>query len=207
MTDNEGYLVPAAPARVTTVVVNSRFITNAGRVESVDAAKAFIQDVRQEFPDANHHVYAFRVGHGSSVIDGMSDDGEPSGTSGPPVLAVLRGSGIGDVVVVVTRYFGGTKLGTGGLTRAYSDATRTVLAALSTERKIQWSHLAFDLPYSLYELVQRLFPSYSAIVEDEQFAGQISLYVRLPTSQVGPFTQAVIDLSSGAVVPVDFGVS
>ena len=91
---------------------------------TVKEAKAFLAAVRAEMPDANHHVYAYRVGFGNSVIEGMSDDGEPSGTSGPPVLAVLRGSGIGDVIVVVTRYFGGTKLGTGGLVRAYSDAAR-----------------------------------------------------------------------------------
>ncbi len=100
---------------------------------TVDEAKAFLAAVRAEMPDANHHVYAYRVGFGNSVIEGMSDDGEPSGTSGPPVLAVLRGSGIGDVIVVVTRYFGGTKLGTGGLVRAYSEGARAGLESLATD--------------------------------------------------------------------------
>jgi putative IMPACT (imprinted ancient) family translation regulator len=78
-------------------------------------------------PNASHHVYAFRVGHGNSIIEGMSDDGEPTGTAGPPVLAVLRGTQIGDIIVIVTRYFGGTKLGTGGLVRAYPEAAQIAL--------------------------------------------------------------------------------
>lgn len=202
MPDSGGYLVPAATVRVETVVVNSRFITLAGRVETIETAKAFIAAVRAEFPDANHHVYAFRVGHGSSVIDGVSDDGEPSGTSGPPVLAVLRGSDIGDIAIVVTRYFGGTKLGTGGLTRAYGEAARTVLAEMPLERKIAWSKLAADMPYSLYELVNRLLPTYEAVVEDQEFGALVTLYFRVPAAHVGALSAAIVELSSGTVEPL-----
>lgn len=202
MSAAEGYLVPSATVRVETVVANSRFITLAGRVETVEAAKSFIAGVRAKFPDANHHVYAFRVGHGSSVIDGMSDDGEPSGTSGPPVLAVLRGSGIGDIVIVVTRYFGGTLLGTGGLTRAYSDGARTVLATLPLERKIQWSHYAVEMPYSLYELVSRLLPTYHASAEDQEFSAQVTLYVKVPAAESFALSAAIVEMSSGTVSPI-----
>lgn len=202
MPDSGGYLVPAAIVQVEAVVVNSRFITRSGRVETVEAAKAFIAAVRADFPDANHHVYAFRVGHGSSVIDGVSDDGEPSGTSGPPVLAVLRGSDIGDIAIVVTRYFGGTKLGTGGLTRAYSEAARTVLAELPLERKIAWSKVAADMPYSLYELVNRLLPTYEAVVEDQEFGALVTLYIRVPTAHVDALSAAIVELSSGTVEPL-----
>src|SRR5579871_3558271 len=148
---SDGYLIPAQTTRVTTAVSNSRFVTTIGLVTTVDEAKAFLSAVRAEMSDANHHVYAYRVGFGNSVIEGMSDDGEPSGTSGPPVLAVLRGSGIGDVIVVVTRYFGGTKLGTGGLVRAYGDAARTGLEALVTERKITKQTLGIEAPYHFFE--------------------------------------------------------
>src|SRR5947209_14285779 len=113
------YLIPTATTRIEQEVSRSHFIATLAKVESVAAARAFIASIRAEMPDASHHVYAFKVGYGSSVNEGLSDDGEPSGTSGPPVLAVLRGTDIGDVVLVVTRYFGGTKLGTGGLSRAY----------------------------------------------------------------------------------------
>lgn len=146
-----GYLIPAQTHRINTAVSNSRFITTIGRVNTVEEAKSFLAAIRSEMPDANHHVYAYRVGFGNSVIESMSDDGEPSGTSGPPVMAVLRGSGIGDVVVVVTRYFGGTKLGTGGLVRAYGDAAREGLATLPTERKIEKATLGIELPYHYFE--------------------------------------------------------
>src|SRR5512134_2891681 len=109
--------IPAGQHRTDIVVVNSRFITTIAPAAMPEDAKRFIASIRAEMPDASHHVYAFRAGYGNSVIEGMSDDGEPSGTAGPPTLAVLRGAGIGDIVLVTTRYFGGTKLGTGGLVR------------------------------------------------------------------------------------------
>ena len=143
---SDGYLIPTQTHRVTTAVSNSRFVTTIGHVTSADEAKAFLASVRTEMPDANHHVYAYRVGFDNSVIEGMSDDGEPSGTSGPPVLAVLRGSGIGDVIVVVTRYFGGTKLGTSGLVRAYGDGARAGLELPPTERKIEKRLLVSTFP-------------------------------------------------------------
>ncbi|MCX7792579.1 MAG: YigZ family protein, partial [Chloroflexaceae bacterium] len=115
------YPIPAGRARAELLVLNSRFVATAGPAPDVEAAKAFIAAIRQELPGASHHCYAFLAGHGASVIAGMSDDGEPAGTAGRPMLAVLRGSGLGDVVVVVTRYFGGALLGTGGLVRAYGD--------------------------------------------------------------------------------------
>ena len=125
--------IPTEKPRLTLEVSNSRFITTVSYVDSVNSARGFLAAVRDEMPDANHHVYAYRIGYGNSVIEGMSDDGEPSGTAGPPVLAVLRGTNIGDVIVIVTRYFGGTKLGTGGLVRAYSEAARLGLSSLKTE--------------------------------------------------------------------------
>src|SRR5690348_4882092 len=115
------YRIPAATTRIEHEVSRSRFIATLGNAATVEAARGFIAEIRAEMPDASHHVYAFKVGYGSSVTEGLSDDGEPTGTAGPPVLAVLRGADIGDAALVVTRYFGGTKLGTGGLVRAYSD--------------------------------------------------------------------------------------
>src|SRR5688572_27285209 len=106
MSQAQRYHIPAGTQRSEIVVVNSRFITTIGCVQSTEAVKAFLDQTRSEMPDASHHVYAFRVGYGNSITEGMSDDGEPSGTAGPPVLAVLRGADIGDVIVVVTRYFG-----------------------------------------------------------------------------------------------------
>ena len=122
-----GYVIPAETIRAELVIHRSRFIATIGMAESVETAREFIARIRAEMPDATHHVYAFRVGFGSSVQEGLSDDGEPAGTSGKPAMAVLRGADIGDVVLVVTRYFGGIKLGTGGLVRAYSSAAKAAI--------------------------------------------------------------------------------
>ena len=118
----EGYPVPTGEAVIEIEVKRSRFIGYAAPAATVEAARGFIESVRQRHPDASHHVYAFEVGHGASVTHGMSDDGEPSGTAGRPALVVVENHELGDVVAVVVRYFGGTKLGTGGLVRAYTQA-------------------------------------------------------------------------------------
>jgi uncharacterized YigZ family protein len=142
------YPIPAKETRVEIMVVNSRFIASAAPAFSVEQAKAFIARMKEEFADASHNVPAYLIGHGASVTAHCSDAGEPSGTAGRPALAVLQGSGLGDIVVVVTRYFGGTKLGTGGLVRAYTDATKAVLEALPRAEKIPTHTVMFSLPYT-----------------------------------------------------------
>ena len=126
------YPIPARTIRIENVVVNSCFIATIGRADTVQEAKAFIQAIRNEIPDATHHVYAFKIGFPPSVSEGMSDDGEPSGTAGPPALAVLRGADLGDVALVITRYFGGTKLGTGGLSAVATGGAQGAVAYYST---------------------------------------------------------------------------
>jgi uncharacterized YigZ family protein len=197
-----GYLIPTQTHRVTTTVSNSRFITTIGHVSTVDEAKAFLAGVRTEMPDANHHVYAFRVGFGNSVIEGMSDDGEPSGTSGPPILAVLRGSGIGDVIVVVTRYFGGTLLGTGGLVRAYGDSVREGLATLPTERKIEKCILGIELPYHYFEQVKRLITHYDGVIDEESFAADVTILASFPVDRIAGFSTNLTELTAGSVEPL-----
>lgn len=199
---SEGYPIPAQTNRVTTTVSNSRFITTVGRVDTISEAKAFLADVRAELPDATHHVYAYRVGFGNSVIEGMSDDGEPSGTSGPPVLAVLRGSGIGDVIVMVTRYFGGTKLGTGGLVRAYSNAARTGLDSLITERKIEKQVLGLEISYHYFDQVKRLIEQHGGTLDEETFAAEVTLLVSFPVDAVTGFTADLTELTAGSVQPI-----
>ena len=202
MSQPQRYRVPSGTQRSEIIVVNSRFITTIGCVQSTDEVKAFLDTVRSDMPDASHHVYAFRLGFGNSVIEGMSDDGEPSGTAGPPTLAVLRGTDIGDVIVVVTRYFGGTKLGTGGLVRAYSDAARTGLSQLITEEKIEKATLGIDLPYPWYEQVKRLIASHNGEIDDEAFTAEIALIVTFPVEDIAAFTESLTDLTAGQVMPV-----
>ena len=195
--NTSGYLVPRQPLRHSLTVVNSRFVSSIRRVDSVKAARAGLGAIRAEMPDASHHVYAFRVGHGKSVTEGMSDDGEPSGTAGPPVLAVLRGSGIGDILVVVTRYFGGTKLGTGGLVRAYSEAARQGLARLQTELKIDRHMLGFEVSYALYEQASQLVTQFDGEITETDFSGTVTIYARFPVAGSPAFALALRELSAG----------
>lgn len=200
-----GYPIPAQTIRIENVVVNSRFIATVGRADSVEDAKSFIQAVRDEMREASHHVYAFKVGFGGSVIEGMSDDGEPSGTSGPPVLAVLRGADLGDTVIVVTRYFGGTKLGTGGLVRAYSGAAKEALAQLPVTMKTEKVHIGITIDYSYFERAKILLTECQATIDDEQFDAAVTIYALIPREQLEPLTVALNDLTSGQVQPLVLG--
>lgn len=197
------YRVPAGTARIEHEVSRSRFIATLGNAESVEAARAFIHERRAEMPDATHHVYAFKVGYGSSITEGVSDDGEPTGTAGPPVLAVLRGADVGDAVLVVTRYFGGIKLGTGGLVRAYGDAARAVIGVMVTQEKIEQRRIGLTLPYPLYERVKRIAGQYEASLDAEEFGAEVTLYLTLPLTALELFTAAIRDLSAGRISPVD----
>jgi uncharacterized YigZ family protein len=194
---SEPRYIPAGRARVEIRVVNSRFVADAAPTATVDEAKAFIAAIRAEMPDANHHVYAYIIGHGATTTLGMSDDGEPPGTAGRPAMAVLRGSGLGDVTLVVTRYFGGTLLGTGGLVHAYGDAAKAVLAVLPREEKIERRTLELAVPYAAYEPVRRLVAAHAGSVLDEAFAADVTVWVRLPLAEVAAFTQAIGELTAG----------
>ena len=196
------YKRPAEQHRTEIVVINSRFITTVARADTPDEARRFIQSIRTEMPDAAHHVYAFRAGYGNSVIEGMSDDGEPAGTSGPPTLAVVRGSDIGDIVLVTTRYFGGTKLGTGGLVRAYTESAQTALASLKTEVKAAKVQIGMDIPYTYFEQVKRLIAQYESVTDDETFAADVSLIVTFLESDFEPFKVELANLTAGQVEPI-----
>ena len=193
------YLVPAEAIRHEIVVVNSRFIANLAPVFSVEEARKFIQAIRQEYADATHHVPAYLVGGGDAVIAHCSDDGEPSGTAGRPALAVLSGSGLGDVVVVVTRYFGGTKLGTGGLVRAYSEAVRQVVEAVPRAERIPTHTVMLALPYRLLERVRQAAGLHNGQVLDETFAADITLTILFPQEELADFQLAIQELSAGAL--------
>jgi uncharacterized YigZ family protein len=196
------YLIPAQETRVEIRVLNSRFIATAAPVFGVDEARVFIARIKDEFADATHNVPAYLIGHGASVIAHCHDDGEPSGTAGRPALAVLRGSGLGDVAIVVTRYFGGTKLGTGGLVRAYGDAVRAVLAKLPRAEKVPTHTVLIESPYSLYERIRFAAEAHHGQVLDQEFAAGVTLTVRFAIEHLPAFQAAVQELSSGSLQAV-----
>ena len=198
----DGYLRPARVTRVEIRVLNSRFIATAAPVFSVDEARDFVARIREEFAYASHNVPAFVVGHGATITAHCHDDGEPSGTAGRPALAVLRGSGLGDVCVVVTRYFGGTKLGTGGLVRAYGDAVRAVLAELPLAKKVATHTVLVGLPYTYLERVRLAIDACQGQTLDEEFAAEVTITARFSVEHLPPFQNALKELSNGALEAV-----
>lgn len=193
------YPVPATEIRREMIVVNSRFIATLAPVFSVDEARAFIARIKAEFADATHNVPAYVVGHGETETAHCSDAGEPSGTAGRPMLAVLRGSGLGDAAVVVTRYFGGTLLGTGGLVRAYSDAVRSVVDAVPRANKVQTHTVMAVYPYNFVERVRLLVAAHRGQVLDEEFAADVTLTARFLVERFEPFQAALRELTNGRV--------
>ncbi|HSQ25683.1 MAG TPA: YigZ family protein [Anaerolineales bacterium] len=191
----ESYRIPAGPARQEIEVLNSHFIASAAPAFSVEDARQFISQIKDEFKDATHNVPAFVIGSGASTISHCHDDGEPSGTAGRPALAVLSGSGYGDIVVVVTRYFGGTKLGTGGLVRAYSDAVRAVLAEITPAEKVLTHTVMLAFPYNWFERAKLLVTENQGEILDKTFAEDVTLTVRFRHSHLPGFQQALSESS------------
>lgn len=191
-------LVPARETRKEILVSNSRFIATAGPAMSLEEARMLLTRVRGEYPDATHHVPAFIIGHGNSTVTHCQDDGEPSGTAGRPALAVLQGSGLGDIAVVVTRYFGGTKLGTGGLVRAYGDAVRGVLAILPRARKIATHILRVTIPYNSFERIRRLLTAHQGEILGQEFLAEVNLTVRLAVDELDAVQNYLQETFSGA---------
>ena len=196
------YLVPGRETHTEIQVLNSRFIASAAPVFTVEDAKAFVARIRKEYAGASHNVPAFLVGHGATVVAHCHDDGEPSGTAGRPALAVLRGSGLGDVAVVVTRYFGGTKLGTGGLVRAYGDAVRAVLDVLPLAEKVATHAVMVSTPYPLFERIRLAVQAHHGQILDEDFAAEVTVTARFAVEHYAPFQAALQEMSNGTLEAV-----
>jgi len=191
------YLIPAHETRSEHLIVNSRFIATLAPVFSTDEARAFIKRIRAEFSDASHNVPAYIIGGGNNVTDYCSDDGEPQGTAGRPALSVLRGSGLGDVVIVITRYFGGTLLGTGGLVKAYTESTQMVVKAVPRAQKMQVHIAMLALPYNLLERIRLLARRHNGTIRGEDFAADITMTLRFPVENFPAFQADLRQLSSG----------
>lgn len=191
------YLIPLREIRCEQVVVNSRFIATLAPVFNVEEARAFIARIKKEFADASHNVPAYILGGGNTVTEYFSDDGEPSGTAGKPALAVLRGSGLGDVAVVVTRYFGGTLLGTGGLVKAYTESIQMVVNGVERGRRLPVHVAMVAIPYNLLERVRLLVPRLRGEILDEEFAEDITITMQFPVDSFETFQSELREMSAG----------
>lgn len=186
---------PAGEARREIEIKKSRFIALACRVESAEDAREALNRTRREWADASHVVHAFLTRGGD--IFGLSDDHEPSGTAGRPVLEVLKGSGIDNVMVMVVRYFGGTKLGTGGLVKAYTEAAQTVLAHLPLQEIVDSCRIRCSLGYDIYEPIKKLLAPHLLEPVQEEFAEAVRISALIPEASYPSLADAVRDYSSG----------
>lgn len=175
----------------------SRFIGAAAPVQTEEEAMDFINEKRAEYWDANHNVYAFVLRDGQTRR--YSDDGEPQGTAGVPVLDCILKEGVCDVVVVVTRYFGGTLLGAGGLVRAYSHGAS--LAINAAQRKVMsvCKRICLDFEYSMYGKISYLLPKFSVNIEDSDFGVAVHMQLLMKADQVVRFQKELDELSGGTI--------
>ena len=199
------YLTLQKRARAEFTVNKSRFIGTAAPVCSNEEALAFVNEIRKEFPDARHNVFAYAVREPEYAR--FSDDGEPSGTAGKPVLDVLRATArpLTDAVIVVTRYFGGILLGTGGLVRAYSEGARIAVEAAGIVKMCQCTVFDVSVPYNYYERFSRLIEAHGGVTEQTDFADAVRFILRLPVGRAGAFAAAATDLTNGAVAALSVG--
>lgn len=193
------YRVPRERHRAELVIDRSRFICTVERVQSVEEAQAFIRAMNTEFADATHNCWAYVVGApGSTDRIGMSDDGEPHGTAGRPMLTVLQHCGIGEIAAVVTRYYGGTKLGTGGLVKAYGGAVQEALLTLLVAERVDTVTATFEVGYAQIGAVQQLLPTVGAEVVLQEFGEQAAFTVTLPREQMDVLASAIGNITRGS---------
>ncbi|MCA6220515.1 MULTISPECIES: IMPACT family protein [Photorhabdus] len=194
------YLIPAASVSFTEEIKKSRFITLLEHTGGVDEAKAFIQQIKAQYPDARHHCWAFVAGApDDSQQLGFSDDGEPSGTAGKPILSQLMGNNIGEITAVVVRYFGGIKLGTGGLVRAYGSGAQQALKLLETKYKVPQKLCSLQCEYAHISMIEQLLQKSSGQIISSEYAENVTLRISLPTTLVGEVGDKLRDLSRGVL--------
>ncbi|MGI9091360.1 MAG: YigZ family protein [Gemmatimonadaceae bacterium] len=198
MSDRARYPVPAARHRTEATIERSRFLCTIARVSTSEDAQLFVREMNAEFADATHNCWAYVIGApGNTSRIGMSDAGEPHGTAGRPMLTVLLHSGVGDIAAVVTRYYGGTKLGTGGLVKAYSGAVQLALATLPRVERIEWIEITVGFSYTSITAVRQLLSTYEAEVIAEEYGNDVQFLLRVPESQAAALRSALLDATRG----------
>lgn len=194
------YRAPAAESRAEVREKGSVFLAAVGPAADEAAARAFLQSLEREFPDATHHCWAWRLG--SPARERSSDAGEPAGTAGVPILQVLRGAGLADAVAVVVRWFGGTKLGKGGLARAYAGATREALAGLAVASRVPTVTVAVEIPYDRVGAVKRLLRPPEVELEAEEYGAAARLRLRVHEERLEALRAALADLGIESSKPM-----
>ena len=191
------YYIPTRAAESEFVEKRSRFIGYIKPVETEAEARAFVEEIKKRHYDARHNCWCYLLREGGVVR--YSDDGEPQGTAGQPMLGVFEKEGITDLVCVVTRYFGGILLGTGGLLRAYTKGAKDALDAAGVSVVRRWVRQLVPCTYSLYERLKQETESFGAVIEDTEYGADIVLTVLVPEEQSDAYAARILDFTAGTV--------
>lgn len=194
------YRIPIETTHCEIEIKRSRFIAYLAHTQGSVESKAFIHELKQKYPDARHHCYAFMAGNPTDSNQyGYSDDGEPSGTAGKPMFAHLQHSDIGEVCIVVVRYFGGTKLGTGGLARAYSDATKAVIEKAKFKKFIPTKNIKLSMDFSIEADVRQKIDLIGGSVIKADYSNSVTLEASIPETAILELPYSVVWLSKSAI--------
>lgn len=197
------YYIPTAPSETEFTEKRSRFIGHVWRVESETEARAHVEEMKKRYYDARHNCWCYRLREGG--VERYSDDGEPQGTAGQPMLNVFQREQVENVCCVVTRYFGGILLGAGGLVRAYTQSAKDALDAAGISVVRRWTQVTLTVPYSLFERVKLEAESLGGVLGEPEYAAEVTMPVLLPEEKVKSFTQRITEITAGGVVPAVTG--
>lgn len=194
--NDQPYLIPLQSALYEEEIKKSVFITHLAHTPSVESAKQFVEQVKTEHAAARHNCWGFVAGRPEDSMKwGFSDDGEPSGTAGKPILAQLSGSGVGEITAVVTRYSGGIKLGTGGLVKAYGGGVQQALKLLQTLEKKITTILRLELDYGFVPIAQSIMSQFEAKEVQAEYGVNVVMMVEIEVLQVDGFMETIINKS------------
>lgn len=201
----DGYITVAAPAFAEYVEKRSRFLGEIRPVDSEESFAAFLSEIRLKYRDARHHCSAFLLRGGA--VQRYSDDGEPQGTAGMPILEILRREGLENCGIVITRYFGGTLLGAGGLIRAYAHTAKLTVDAAERAEVCRCADFLLECPYPFYDRLSLLLREFRAVVLETGFAADVTLEARMRAGDWKPFSDKLTELTGGTVLPIRTGES
>ena len=190
------YYVPTGPGEAEYVEKRSKFMGKIRPVESEEAARAFVDEMKKKYHDARHNCWCYALRNG---VMRYSDDGEPQGTAGQPMLEVFSREGVTNAVCVVTRYFGGVLLGAGPLLRAYQGTAKLALAAAGISVVRRWMELTIPCGYSLLGKITQEIPVWDGVVLDTEYGADVVIKALLPEGKEGDFAKRVLDLPAGTV--------
>jgi len=197
------YYIPTGHSETELVEKRSRFIGQVWRASSEEEARARIEETRKKHYDARHNCWCCRIREGG--IERYSDDGEPQGTAGQPMLNVFQREGVTDVVCVVTRYFGGVLLGAGGLVRAYTQSAKDALDAAGISVVRRWVVMELPCAYALFETMRREVSAFGGVVENVDYGADVRMTALIPEEQARTFAARILDVSAGAVEVLEAG--